>query len=98
MASASVVLDPEIFLDKLNDNSEWFKFSEAVVSTDANPQDCEIFEKILNAFLSASCANKPVGIYADFLEKVCSINRDTVKTTLQVTTPLNRQDANPSLY
>ena len=44
VASISTTLDPDFFAYKLNEISYRSKFSAAVGSTNANPQDCEMFE------------------------------------------------------
>ena len=43
IASVSNVLDPEMFVHKLNERTAQSKFAVAVGSMDANPQDCEMF-------------------------------------------------------
>ena len=44
VASISATFDPELFVDKLNELSARSKFAASVGSTNANPQDCEMFE------------------------------------------------------
>ena len=43
VASISSVLDPELFVDRLNERAAQSKFAAAVGSKNANPQDCDIF-------------------------------------------------------
>ena len=43
VASISSVLDPELFVDRLNGRAAHSKFAADVGSTNANPQDCDMF-------------------------------------------------------
>ena len=43
VASISSVLDPELFVDRLNERAAQSKFAAAVFSTNANPQECDMF-------------------------------------------------------
>ena len=84
-------MDPDCFVDKLNDLSVQSKFAAAVGSTNANPQecemfesltifkstkpfedmeDCELFEDVTEAFVSASLAENLSGVTPELLSKV----------------------------
>ena len=60
--------------------------------------DCDLFEDISMAFVSASHAEKSTGVTPEILAKVWRIDNATTKRTIDVTTQLARQDINTSLY
>ena len=108
VTSTSCCYAHEIFCDLLDEDIELFKFSTAVGSTTAVPDDpdCVIFEcheavgGFSNSFqttASAAHAEKPKGVSADLLQKIWQIDNDTAKITIQTTTQLNRQDVNSKL-
>ena len=51
----------------------------------------------MDAFASASHAEKPKGADAELLQKIWRIDSDTEKLTINTTTQLNRQDINSNL-
>ena len=107
-----------MFVDKLNGLSARSEFAAAVGSTNANPQDCDIFESptifksttpfedmedcelfedVTSAFVSASHAENPSGVTPELLANVWCIYNAAAKFNFKVTTQLSRQDANTSL-
>ena len=109
----SNLFNPEVFCDILDDQIALSKFSGAVGSTAANPQnpDCEIFlnpqdpdceilsasDKIMNEFSSALHAEKPKGVSAKILENIWRIDPEIAKLNIITTTQLNKQDVNSKL-
>ena len=83
----------EMMESKLQDS----KYAMAIGSTTAcNPQDdleCELFE----SHLSAAHAEKSKGVSKEMLAKVWRISEEEARRTLEVTTQLNKQDADSNL-
>ena len=102
VASASGVYNPEIFCKIINDQVATSKFSAAVGSTMANPQDpdWEILyttEQEMRGFASVTYAEKQKGVFPRLLEKIWRIDNSTAKRTILTTTQINRQEANSKL-
>ena len=75
VASASGAYDPEIFCEMINDQFTTSKFSAAVGSTTANPQDpywkiLYATEQEIRGFASATHAEKRKGVSPKLLEKI----------------------------
>ena len=102
VAFDSGAYDPEIFCEMINDQVATSKFSAAIGSTMANPQDhdWEILyatEQEMRGFASATNAKKRKGVSPELLEKIWRINNSTAKRTIITTTQLNRQEENSKL-
>ena len=69
----------------------------AIGSTTAgNPQDadtCELFASLI----SAAHAERPKGVTKELLSKIWRISEDEARRTIEVTTRLNKQDAESNL-
>ena len=88
-----------IISQKINDQVATSKFSAAIGSTMANPQDhdWEILyatEQEMRGFASETHAEKRKGLSPELLEKIWRIENSTSKMTICTTTLLNRQEAN----
>ena len=64
-----------------------------------SPQDsdCEYLDsitKFMDAFASATHAEKPKGVDAELLQNIWWIDLETAKRTIKTATQLNRQDVN----
>ncbi|KAL7538844.1 hypothetical protein ACHAXR_009411 [Thalassiosira sp. AJA248-18] len=98
VADLSGIFDPTIFQNALNDRLGDSKLAMAAGCTMAhNPQDdldCELFEDIS---IAATHAAIPKGVSKEMLTKVWGISEDEARRTLEVTTQLNKQDADSKL-
>ena len=95
VASVSGTYDPEIFCKIIDEQVANSKFSAAVESTMANPQDPdrEILyanEQEMRVFASETHAEKWKGVSLELIEKIWRIDNSTAKRTICITTQLNR--------
>ena len=104
ISDVSCVLDPETLCSNLNDRIAQSKFSEAMGSTIADENGCDLFDAVQQAVASAFSASvgaahvtTPKGVSAETLQKVFRIDLATAKRTLKVTTQLNSRNPHSSL-
>ena len=86
----------------INEQVATSKFSAAVGSTMANPQDTDreilyATEQEMRGFESATHAEKQKVFSPELLEKIWRIDNSTAKRTILTTIQLNRQEANSKL-
>ena len=61
---------------------------------DPNCESLGSIKNFIDAFASATRAEKPKGVDAELLQNIWRIDLETAKRTIKTTTQLNRQDVN----
>ena len=92
------ILDPDLLPTALEETLRDSKFAMAAGSTvTGNPQDPDRGEVFLDLQAGATQAMKTGGVSKEHLAKVWRLNEDEARRTLEVTSQLNKQDADSSL-
>ena len=103
VSDLSVQFDTEFLGEALLERAQQSKVAMAAGATAVDDKGCELFEQVAERIVEAEAALHAVsvgdtgGVNADVLSKVWRIPVEKAERTLQVTTQLNRQDANSSL-
>ncbi len=103
LADVSTHFDELYLTDALSERAQLSKVAMAAGATHADNDACELFEAVATAICEAEAALGALqagdtnGVSAEMLAKIWRIPIDQAERTLDVTTQLNRQDANSSL-
>ena len=92
------ILDPDLLPTVMEENLRASKFAMAAGSTMAgNPQDPDQGEVFIDLEAAATQGQQTGGVSKEHLAKVWRLNEDEARRTLEVTSQLNKQDADSSL-